>query len=188
MIISVLKSQHFSEWLIHTYIYISVFIICFFFASFFFRSRKHGTLWSLIIAKLILSRSISSDEVKPYYKRKERYSSTLLFTIVIGYFGHLWLANSVVNQENKVWEARKLSEAKWGLKTDRCEWVWVGVMVVSRDRVSLCRPGSLGTLHRPGYVLSAEINRFFLSFFFGWSISNLTLHKVLWLFQKKNIL
>ncbi|EDM10639.1 rCG58802 [Rattus norvegicus] len=35
------------------------------------RSRKNGTLWSLIIAKLILSRSISSDEVKPYYKRKE---------------------------------------------------------------------------------------------------------------------
>uniref|UniRef100_A0A8C6MV41 E3 ubiquitin-protein ligase listerin n=1 Tax=Mus spicilegus TaxID=10103 RepID=A0A8C6MV41_MUSSI len=37
------------------------------------RSRKNGTLWSLIIAKLILSRSISSDEVKPYYKRKESF-------------------------------------------------------------------------------------------------------------------
>lgn len=150
-----------------TYLYLYICIYHLFFCLFFFRSRKNGTLWSLIIAKLILSRSISSDEVKPYYKRKERYSSTLLFTIVIGYFGHLWLANSVVNQENKVWEARKLNEAKWGLKTDRCEWVWVGVMVVPRDRVSLCRPGSPGTLHRPGYVLSAEINRFF--FFFLWT-------------------
>ncbi|XP_017397409.1 E3 ubiquitin-protein ligase listerin [Cebus imitator] len=37
------------------------------------RSREHGTLWSLIIAKLILSRSISSDEVKPHYKRKEGF-------------------------------------------------------------------------------------------------------------------
>ncbi|XP_036059255.1 E3 ubiquitin-protein ligase listerin [Onychomys torridus] len=37
------------------------------------RSRKNGTLWSLIIAKLILSQSISSDEVKPYYKRKESF-------------------------------------------------------------------------------------------------------------------
>ncbi|XP_031521545.1 E3 ubiquitin-protein ligase listerin isoform X4 [Papio anubis] len=37
------------------------------------RSREHGTLWSLIIAKLILSRSISSDEVKPHYKRKESF-------------------------------------------------------------------------------------------------------------------
>ncbi|XP_055470789.1 E3 ubiquitin-protein ligase listerin isoform X1 [Psammomys obesus] len=37
------------------------------------RSRKNGTLWSLIIARLILSRSISSDEVKPYYKRKESF-------------------------------------------------------------------------------------------------------------------
>ncbi|CAH6792493.1 E3 ubiquitin-protein ligase listerin [Phodopus roborovskii] len=37
------------------------------------RSRKNGTLWSLIIAKLILSRSISSDEVKPYYKRIESF-------------------------------------------------------------------------------------------------------------------
>ncbi|KAL1788946.1 E3 ubiquitin-protein ligase listerin [Sigmodon hispidus] len=37
------------------------------------RSIKNGTLWSLIIAKLILSRSISSDEVKPYYKRKESF-------------------------------------------------------------------------------------------------------------------
>ncbi|XP_051006332.1 E3 ubiquitin-protein ligase listerin [Acomys russatus] len=37
------------------------------------KSRKNGTLWSLIIAKLILSRSISSDEVKPYYKRKESF-------------------------------------------------------------------------------------------------------------------
>ncbi|XP_008588259.1 PREDICTED: E3 ubiquitin-protein ligase listerin [Galeopterus variegatus] len=37
------------------------------------RSRENGTLWSLIIAKLILSRSISSDEVKPHYKRKEGF-------------------------------------------------------------------------------------------------------------------
>ncbi|XP_047420433.1 E3 ubiquitin-protein ligase listerin [Sciurus carolinensis] len=37
------------------------------------RSRENGTLWSLIIAKLILSRSISSDEVKPHYKRKESF-------------------------------------------------------------------------------------------------------------------
>nr|XP_008265376.2 E3 ubiquitin-protein ligase listerin isoform X1 [Oryctolagus cuniculus] len=37
------------------------------------RSRENGTLWSLIIAKLILSRSISSEEVKPYYKRKEGF-------------------------------------------------------------------------------------------------------------------
>ncbi|XP_048659497.1 E3 ubiquitin-protein ligase listerin isoform X2 [Marmota marmota marmota] len=37
------------------------------------RSRENGTLWSLVIAKLILSRSISSDEVKPHYKRKESF-------------------------------------------------------------------------------------------------------------------
>ncbi|XP_036885574.1 E3 ubiquitin-protein ligase listerin isoform X3 [Sturnira hondurensis] len=37
------------------------------------RSMEHGTLWSLIIAKLILSRSISSDEVKRHYKRKESF-------------------------------------------------------------------------------------------------------------------
>ncbi|XP_053420907.1 E3 ubiquitin-protein ligase listerin [Nycticebus coucang] len=37
------------------------------------RSREHGTLWSLIIAKLIISRSISSDEVKPHYRRKESF-------------------------------------------------------------------------------------------------------------------
>ncbi|XP_031220180.1 E3 ubiquitin-protein ligase listerin [Mastomys coucha] len=37
------------------------------------RSRKNGTLWSLIIAKLILSGSISSDEVKPFCKRKESF-------------------------------------------------------------------------------------------------------------------
>ncbi|XP_069328511.1 E3 ubiquitin-protein ligase listerin isoform X2 [Eulemur rufifrons] len=37
------------------------------------RSRKHGTLWSLVIAKLISSRSISSDEVKPHYRRKEGF-------------------------------------------------------------------------------------------------------------------
>ncbi|XP_037688795.1 E3 ubiquitin-protein ligase listerin isoform X1 [Choloepus didactylus] len=37
------------------------------------RSRENGTLWSLIIAKLILSRSISSDEVKRHYKRQEGF-------------------------------------------------------------------------------------------------------------------
>ncbi|XP_037017409.2 E3 ubiquitin-protein ligase listerin isoform X1 [Artibeus jamaicensis] len=37
------------------------------------RSMEHGTLWSLIIAKLILSRSVSSDEVKRHYKRKESF-------------------------------------------------------------------------------------------------------------------
>lgn len=37
------------------------------------RSREHGTLWSLIIAKLILSRSVSSDEVKQHYRRKEGF-------------------------------------------------------------------------------------------------------------------
>ncbi|KAM6161881.1 E3 ubiquitin-protein ligase listerin isoform 1-T1 [Erethizon dorsatum] len=37
------------------------------------RSRENGTLWSLILAKLILSRSISSEEVKPHYKRKESF-------------------------------------------------------------------------------------------------------------------
>uniref|UniRef100_A0A8C8YPP2 E3 ubiquitin-protein ligase listerin n=1 Tax=Prolemur simus TaxID=1328070 RepID=A0A8C8YPP2_PROSS len=37
------------------------------------RSREHGTLWSLVIAKLISSRSISSDEVKPHYRRKEGF-------------------------------------------------------------------------------------------------------------------
>ncbi|XP_040836624.1 E3 ubiquitin-protein ligase listerin isoform X1 [Ochotona curzoniae] len=37
------------------------------------RSKENGTLWALIIAKLILSRSISSDEVKPHYKRKESF-------------------------------------------------------------------------------------------------------------------
>lgn len=73
----------------YLYLYICIYHLGYFLPLFFFRSRKNGTLWSLIIAKLILSRSISSDEVKPYYKRKERYSSTLLFTIVIGYFGHL---------------------------------------------------------------------------------------------------
>ncbi|XP_019585436.2 E3 ubiquitin-protein ligase listerin [Rhinolophus sinicus] len=37
------------------------------------RSREHGTLWSLIIAKLILSRSVSSEEVKRHYRRKEGF-------------------------------------------------------------------------------------------------------------------
>ncbi|TKC42994.1 hypothetical protein EI555_016392, partial [Monodon monoceros] len=37
------------------------------------RSRENGTLWSLIIAKLILSRSVSSDEVKRHYRRKEGF-------------------------------------------------------------------------------------------------------------------
>ncbi|KAB1283529.1 E3 ubiquitin-protein ligase listerin [Camelus dromedarius] len=37
------------------------------------RSRENGTLWSLIIAKLILSRSVSSDEVKWHYRRKEGF-------------------------------------------------------------------------------------------------------------------
>ncbi|XP_054433691.1 E3 ubiquitin-protein ligase listerin [Pteronotus mesoamericanus] len=37
------------------------------------RSMEHGTLWSLTIAKLIFSRSISSDEVKQHYKRKESF-------------------------------------------------------------------------------------------------------------------
>ncbi|XP_049641695.1 E3 ubiquitin-protein ligase listerin [Suncus etruscus] len=37
------------------------------------RSMENGTLWSLIIAKLILSQSISSDEVKQHYKRKESF-------------------------------------------------------------------------------------------------------------------
>ncbi|KAK2506799.1 hypothetical protein MC885_009352, partial [Smutsia gigantea] len=35
------------------------------------RSMENGTLWSLIIAKLILSQSVSSDEVKRHYRRKE---------------------------------------------------------------------------------------------------------------------
>ncbi|XP_060054558.1 E3 ubiquitin-protein ligase listerin [Erinaceus europaeus] len=39
----------------------------------FSRSMENGTLWSLIIAKLILTRSISSDEVKQYYRRKESF-------------------------------------------------------------------------------------------------------------------
>ncbi|GAB5576324.1 E3 ubiquitin-protein ligase listerin isoform X1 [Prionailurus iriomotensis] len=37
------------------------------------RSMENGTLWSLIIAKLILSRSVSSDEVKRHYRRKEGF-------------------------------------------------------------------------------------------------------------------
>ncbi|XP_036098492.1 E3 ubiquitin-protein ligase listerin isoform X3 [Molossus molossus] len=37
------------------------------------RSMEHGTLWSLIIAKLILSESISSEEVKQHYRRKEGF-------------------------------------------------------------------------------------------------------------------
>ncbi|XP_012619918.2 E3 ubiquitin-protein ligase listerin [Microcebus murinus] len=37
------------------------------------RSREHGTLWSLIIAKLITSRSISTDAIKPHYRRKEGF-------------------------------------------------------------------------------------------------------------------
>ncbi|XP_055965445.1 E3 ubiquitin-protein ligase listerin [Sorex fumeus] len=37
------------------------------------RSMENGTLWSLIIAKLILSRSISSEEVKQHYRRKEGF-------------------------------------------------------------------------------------------------------------------
>ncbi|XP_019510520.1 PREDICTED: E3 ubiquitin-protein ligase listerin [Hipposideros armiger] len=37
------------------------------------RSREHGTLWALIIPKLILSRSVSSDEVKRHYRRKEGF-------------------------------------------------------------------------------------------------------------------
>ncbi|ELK15923.1 RING finger protein 160 [Pteropus alecto] len=37
------------------------------------RSREHGTLWSLIIAKLILSQSVSPDEVKRHYRRKEGF-------------------------------------------------------------------------------------------------------------------
>nr|KAF6475095.1 listerin E3 ubiquitin protein ligase 1 [Rousettus aegyptiacus] len=37
------------------------------------RSGEHGTLWSLIIAKLILSRSVSPDEVKRHYRRKEGF-------------------------------------------------------------------------------------------------------------------
>ncbi|XP_048202308.1 E3 ubiquitin-protein ligase listerin [Perognathus longimembris pacificus] len=37
------------------------------------RSRENGTLWSLIIAKLILSQSVSTDEIKPHYKRKESF-------------------------------------------------------------------------------------------------------------------
>ncbi|KAI5940246.1 E3 ubiquitin-protein ligase listerin [Manis javanica] len=37
------------------------------------RSMENGTLWSLIIAKLILSQSVSSDEVKRHYRRKEGF-------------------------------------------------------------------------------------------------------------------
>ncbi|XP_037380951.1 E3 ubiquitin-protein ligase listerin [Talpa occidentalis] len=37
------------------------------------RSMENGTLWSLIIAKLILSRSVSSEEVKRHYRRKESF-------------------------------------------------------------------------------------------------------------------
>ncbi|XP_066115682.1 E3 ubiquitin-protein ligase listerin isoform X2 [Saccopteryx bilineata] len=37
------------------------------------RSMEHGTLWSLIIAKLIISQSVSSDEVKRHYRRKESF-------------------------------------------------------------------------------------------------------------------
>lgn len=37
------------------------------------RSMEHGTLWSLIIAKLILSRSVSAEDVKQLYRRKEGF-------------------------------------------------------------------------------------------------------------------
>ncbi|KAM8813132.1 E3 ubiquitin-protein ligase listerin isoform 2-T2 [Rhynchonycteris naso] len=37
------------------------------------RSMERGTLWSLIIAKLIVSQSISPDEVKQHYRRKEGF-------------------------------------------------------------------------------------------------------------------
>ncbi|CAK6442144.1 unnamed protein product [Pipistrellus nathusii] len=37
------------------------------------RSMEHGTLWSLIIAKLILSRSVSPEDVKQLYRRKEGF-------------------------------------------------------------------------------------------------------------------
>lgn len=38
-----------------------------------FRSKEHGTLWSLVIAKLVLSRRVSSDEVKQHCRRKEGF-------------------------------------------------------------------------------------------------------------------
>lgn len=72
---------------------------------FFFRSRKNGTLWSLIIAKLILSRSVSSDEVKQHYRRKEGYFYFKYFYFEIYYDWSLCqpLTNKqcVMNQENK---------------------------------------------------------------------------------------
>ncbi|XP_066226501.1 E3 ubiquitin-protein ligase listerin isoform X2 [Saccopteryx leptura] len=37
------------------------------------RSMERGTLWSLIIAKLIISQSVSPDEVKRHYRRKESF-------------------------------------------------------------------------------------------------------------------
>ncbi|XP_036204832.1 E3 ubiquitin-protein ligase listerin isoform X1 [Myotis myotis] len=37
------------------------------------RSMEHGTLWSLIIAKLVLSGSVSPDDVKQHYRRKEGF-------------------------------------------------------------------------------------------------------------------
>lgn len=76
------------------------------FFSPFFRSREHGTLWSLIIAKLILSRSVSSEEVKRHYRRKEGYSYLKCFYFVIYCDWSPWQPptneQSLMNQENKV--------------------------------------------------------------------------------------
>lgn len=89
--------------------------LIFFFS--FFRSGEHGTLWSLIIAKLILSRSVSPDEVKRHYRRKEGYSYLKCFSFVIYCNWSPW--QPPTNEQslmNRNQYRRWRNERKWELK------------------------------------------------------------------------
>ncbi|XP_021571427.1 E3 ubiquitin-protein ligase listerin isoform X2 [Carlito syrichta] len=80
------------------------------------RSREHGTLWSLIIAKLILSRSISSDEVKPHYKRKEGF-----FPLTEGNLHTIQsLCPFLSNEEKKEFSAQCIPALLGWTKKDLC--------------------------------------------------------------------
>ncbi|XP_010606876.1 E3 ubiquitin-protein ligase listerin [Fukomys damarensis] len=60
------------------------------------RSRENGALWSLIIAKLIHSRSVSPEEVKPHYKRKESF-----FPLTEGYLHTIQSLCPFLSKEEK---------------------------------------------------------------------------------------
>ncbi|KAM5280986.1 E3 ubiquitin-protein ligase listerin isoform 2-T2 [Ctenodactylus gundi] len=80
------------------------------------RQEENGALWSLIIAKLILSRSISSDEVKPHYQRKESF-----FPLTEGNLHTIQsLCPFLSNEEKKEFSAQCIPALLCWTKEDLC--------------------------------------------------------------------